>query len=913
MKKSIFILILFCNQSWSETTTWVNQSVSTNIIPNGGDSNIKISRNGRYIVFLSTSANLVENDSNVNFDLFVKDTLTGVTELISRTQNGTQFQEAVFYSSRPTSDGKYILFKSRESNLPFANGSLILYLKNLETGEISAQMFNNEQEPITSSSGNIFLSDDARYIYFSSLDAIEAIDTNNRIDLYRKDRLTNTFTLISLSTVNGQVTTDNATKSILDVSENGKFVTFQSNSTEIHPDASPASTSDYVGYIRDLEFSTTNIYTKNQLSETVYNDSNGNTSIVSNAGFVYFCSDGVFTTEDTNNQADNHIYSSNTGTVSRIPLAGIDTNTYTSCSESNNSMAIDNDENLLFLHNSKLLHPDATNSGRKLFQLDLSTMQVSLILKENIYSVSADSTLTNAAVGISSPNENIDPTGTTYSQAFKLDLGTLAVDHVSKPVKMSLFQNRSPYESTMSDDQKHFIYASSANNIVPEDSLNSNMDLYYFNKNTNMTDKIAVESGFYGFDISPNGKYVVFSSRIFHPITTIELNDVYVFLLDLENLQYSQIAIGETPSVNNQGDIVFSSRDSTLVANDNNNANDVFYFNNSSQSIQRISLDSNGIEGDGGSYDPKIAGEGISTWVVFSSYATNLVANDNNNKRDIFMINLPLGNIFRVNEVAGIGTSDNVLEALISTDTTKVVFSSSSTNIVGASTNYDQVIMFNRLTSTHSLISKDENGSPSNSGIFSYAISNTGKYISFATSASLLPSDTDTFSDIYLYNTSANEMRIVPKHNNSGYPDIIKISVDNNFTTPKTGILYQDSNESIYNLYGYNNIPNHDSLFLYQEGGDGELLTVSLTGNGFVVAPLGLSCPGTCTNNYPLGYEMNLTASPQTNNIFAGWQGECLFQSDPLDLTCTIRMDASKTVSALFLDENDRIFFNNFE
>ncbi|MGW3788182.1 hypothetical protein ACWD5Z_26620 [Micromonospora chokoriensis] len=55
---------------------------------NGGVGGSDISDDGRYVAFASTSDNLVPGDTNENTDIFVRDTETGTTTLVSGGLNG---------------------------------------------------------------------------------------------------------------------------------------------------------------------------------------------------------------------------------------------------------------------------------------------------------------------------------------------------------------------------------------------------------------------------------------------------------------------------------------------------------------------------------------------------------------------------------------------------------------------------------------------------------------------------------------------------------------------------------------------------------------------------------------------------------------------------------------------------------
>jgi hypothetical protein len=76
------------------------------------------------------------------------------------------------------------------------------------------------------------------------------------------------------------------------------------------------------------------------------------------------------------------------------------------------------------------------------------------------------------------------------------------------------------------------------------------------------------------------------------------------------------------------------------------------------------------------------------------------------------------------------------------------------------------------------------------------------------------------------------------------------------------------------------------------------ILSVSKVGNGSgtVTSDLaGVSCGLDCSEPYPSGTVVTLTAAPNTGHIFSGWSGSCQGTG-----TCTVTMDAEKSVTASF-------------
>ena len=88
--------------------------------------------------------------------------------------------------------------------------------------------------------------------------------------------------------------------------------------------------------------------------------------------------------------------------------------------------------------------------------------------------------------------------------------------------------------------------------------------------------------------------------------------------------------------------VAFESIASNLVAGDTNNLADVFVRDTCvggpggcTPSTVRVSVDSAGAEGNGGSFSPSISADG--RFVAFASIASNLVAGDTNNAVDVFL------------------------------------------------------------------------------------------------------------------------------------------------------------------------------------------------------------------------------------------------------------------------------------
>src|SRR5262249_22098526 len=144
-------------------------------------------------------------------------------------------------------------------------------------------------------------------------------------------------------------------------------------------------------------------------------------------------------------------------------------------------------------------------------------------------------------------------------------------------------------------------------------------------------------------------------------------------------------ANGETlqPTISANGRYVtFDSLASNLVSGDTNGKYDVFVHDMLTGSTSRISVASDGTEGNNDSDTPSINADG--RYVEFASRASNIVSNDSNGVDDLFVHDMLTGSTTRVS-VASDGTEANDYSATqtsISSDGRYVTFKSLASNLV---------------------------------------------------------------------------------------------------------------------------------------------------------------------------------------------------------------------------------------
>ena len=321
---------------------------------------------------------------------------------------------------------------------------------------------------------------------------------------------------------------------------------------------------------------------------------------------------------------------------------------------------------------------------------------------------------------------------------------------------------------SLSADGRLVTFASDATNLVPGDT-NGAKDIFVRALDTGELVRVSVDSaGTQGDDssfspvISADGRSVTFASTATNlvPEDTNGIRDTFVH--DLTTGQTVRVSVNSagtqgndssfSPSLSADGQLVaFASDASNLVAGDTNGAEDIFVHNLTTGQTARVSVDSAGIQGNGASFFPVISADGRS--VTFASSATNLVPGDTNGTKDIFVHDLTTGQTVRVS-VDSAGTQGNGASffPVISADGQLVAFESLATNLVPGDTNGGRDIFVRDLTTGQTVrVSVDSASTQGNGASFSPSLSADGQMVAFSSDATnLVPGDTNGVRDIFV-------------------------------------------------------------------------------------------------------------------------------------------------------------------
>ena len=203
-----------------------------------GGAGQALSSDGRFVVFVSMSNDLVPGISNGYTDVFVRDRLLSTTV---RASLGSAGQEPDRHCGSPSlsADGRYVAFVSAATNLVPGdlNGGDDVFLRDLVTGTI--EVVSVDPRGLPAGGGGPSISGDGRWVAFGSYGStLVAGDTNGEGDVFVRDRLTGTTQRVS---VDGQGQQASGSSMRGAISEDGRVVVFDS----VAPDLVPGDTNGY--------------------------------------------------------------------------------------------------------------------------------------------------------------------------------------------------------------------------------------------------------------------------------------------------------------------------------------------------------------------------------------------------------------------------------------------------------------------------------------------------------------------------------------------------------------------------------------------------------------------------------------------------------------------------------------------
>jgi Tol biopolymer transport system component len=211
--------------------------------------------------------------------------------------------------------------------------------------------------------------------------------------------------------------------------------------------------------------------------------------------------------------------------------------------------------------------------------------------------------------------------------------------------------------------------------------------------------------------------------------------------------------------------VVFLSDATNFVPGDTNGLADIFVRDQKGGLIRRVNTSSSGEQANGTCADPAISANG--RYVAFNSLANNLVPDDTNNVRDVFLKDLATGSTVRVSvhSDGSQATVDNEFSGMplsISADGRFVAFLTFARLLPRDTNIHSDVYVKDMQTGELDLVSTASDETLANFRNNMPAISPDGRYVAFASQASnFVPEDTTITLDIYLKDRVTRSIRLV--------------------------------------------------------------------------------------------------------------------------------------------------------
>lgn len=302
----------------------------------------------------------------------------------------------------------------------------------------------------------------------------------------------------------------------------------------------------------------------------------------------------------------------------------------------------------------------------------------------------------------------------TNMEVYVHDRQTGVTERVSVPSDGTHADNSSR-NGVISGDGRYVAFISPASNLVPNDTNNGN-DVFVHDRQTGVTERVSISSDGTQIirayteypSISNDGRYVAFetSAPDLVPGDTNGVVDTFVHDRQTGTTEIVSNAYDGSPSNGNNimypsisGNgryVMFDSGATNLIPGLTNNTLNIFVHDRQNNTTDIVTVSSDGTQANGPSTDKYSSVRRISDdgrYVVFGSFATNLVPGDTNNSFDTFIHDRQTGMTERADtnaagvQITGFSNSTN-----ISPDGAIVGFATTDPNLVANDTNNQQDI-----------------------------------------------------------------------------------------------------------------------------------------------------------------------------------------------------------------------------
>lgn len=215
-----------------------------------------MSNDGQLFAFQSTGwANLIPEDTNGSADIYVIDRTTLTPRLVTYVAAGIVGNNHSYATyGGITGNGSFVMFDTSATNLGSTdtNTRVDTYVAGLDAHTLTRVSLSTAGDEPNADTQGMGVSEDGRYALFTSTATNLVVgDANARRDLFLRDTLLNTTTLVTVSSAGVQASGDTFTGAI---SGDGRYIAFGTNATNL---VAGDTNSNYDVFVRDTMFGTT--------------------------------------------------------------------------------------------------------------------------------------------------------------------------------------------------------------------------------------------------------------------------------------------------------------------------------------------------------------------------------------------------------------------------------------------------------------------------------------------------------------------------------------------------------------------------------------------------------------------------------------------------------------------------------
>jgi Tol biopolymer transport system component len=337
--------------------------------------------------------------------------------------------------------------------------------------------------------------------------------------------------------------------------------------------------------------------------------------------------------------------------------------------------------------------------------------------------------------------------------------------------------------------------------------------------------------------ISGDGRYVTFDSDATNLTTGTPTVVRRVYRRDLASGTTQVVSASSTGRAagawssfswpSDDGHLVAFVSDDLSLAATTAAARSVYVRDLSAARTELVSVSSTGRPGNGASSRPMMSPDG--RFVAFSSFSSNLSPAGGNGQEQVYLRDRVAGTTRLVSVAAGGGLGNNrSYRGMVSADGRFVAFSSFATNLTaGADPAVESIFVRDLVAGTTTRVTVRPDGRPAPLGGSRPYLSPNGRYVVFNSYDPLVPSDTDTRDDVYVYDRATGAMERQSTAVGGGGPNSDSLR----------GFVTDDGTRSVFNSYATNLTVNDrnsagDVFLRDRTSGTTKLLSVSWYGGG---------------------------------------------------------------------------------